>query len=463
MAGAVPGIIVLALGAGALGGADALRLLLAVAGRNPVADIGICLFVLAVATAQLLGAVLLTRFVRKAPAGAGAGRRGAPGAGADPLARITLMLSLAAASLVAACLVVAPGGLGSARLLADSAAKYYPVVLVVIGAGAGAYLFLDMLLFRLFRERRNARGRAAPAERAATARHAARFLGLPHLVAAAAAAAVVALLAAPFCARGGLDALRLSPGFANLPVAVAVAIAVGATLLVVRFPARRATMSPPSVAAATLPLHPPPRQADAPSSRSVHPRLNPPRHPPYRHGESLDENWLSSRQQLASVSVGQLNFLLFLRADGAGTIGTSASEKDVRRSRSLKPAPAWIRDNDCSGVSGSACGLCLARLLHILCPLTWDRSPDQNQTRISKRSIADHTVYAQQSQDFVAAFGEEEEASAWLVWKEEVMANGSEVAQGVEEHKIAYRAAATHSAEREWHRDPSFVVTTLGK
>ena len=81
MAAAVPGIVVLALGAGALGGPDALRLLLAHAGRNPAADIGICLFVLAVATAQLLGTVLLARFVRKAPAGASAGRRGA-----DPLA-----------------------------------------------------------------------------------------------------------------------------------------------------------------------------------------------------------------------------------------------------------------------------------------------------------------------------------------------------------------------------------------
>jgi len=72
MAGAVPGIVVLALGAGALGGPDGLRLLLAVAGRNPVADIAICLFALTAATAQILGAVLLARFVRKAPAGAGA-------------------------------------------------------------------------------------------------------------------------------------------------------------------------------------------------------------------------------------------------------------------------------------------------------------------------------------------------------------------------------------------------------
>ncbi|KAG2604884.1 uncharacterized protein LOC120671414 [Panicum virgatum] len=213
MAGAVPGIVVLALGAGALGGPDGLRLLLAVAGRNPVADIAICLFALTVATAQIRGAVLLARFVRKAPAGAGA----------DPLALTTLLLSLAAASLVAACLVVAPGGLGSVRLLADSAAKNYPIgALVVIAATAAAYLL------RVFRERWNARGRAATAERDATARHAhaERFVGLPLLavVAAAAAAAVGA--------RGGLDALRLSPGFA---VAVTIAIVVGATLRVVLF------------------------------------------------------------------------------------------------------------------------------------------------------------------------------------------------------------------------------------
>jgi len=41
-----------------------------------------------------------------------------------------------------------------------------------------------------------------------------------------------ALLVAPFGARGGLDALRLSPGLAILPIAVA--IVVGATLHVVR-------------------------------------------------------------------------------------------------------------------------------------------------------------------------------------------------------------------------------------
>nr|TKW19671.1 hypothetical protein SEVIR_4G035700v2 [Setaria viridis] len=234
-----PGIVVLALGAGALGGPDALRLLITLAGRNPVVDIGICVFVIGMFAAQLLGILLLARYVRKPPppaGGAGAGR-GAPGTApaADPLACITLLLSLAAASLVTASLVVGPGGPGSVRPLVDLAAKYcYPIAIA-----AGAALLYATPLLRVFREPRNAHGRAAPAERAATTRHAARCIGLPLVV----AAVCVLLVAIRFGADGGLDALRLCPGHTNTPVAVAV----GATLLVlVRF-YRRARNAAPAV------------------------------------------------------------------------------------------------------------------------------------------------------------------------------------------------------------------------
>ncbi|XP_034592306.1 uncharacterized protein [Setaria viridis] len=143
-----------------------LRLLIALAGRNPVVDIGICVFVIGMFAAQLLGILLLARYVRKPPppaGGAGAGR-GAPGAApaADPLACITLLLSLAAASLVTASLVVGPGVPGSVRPLVNLAAEYcYPIVIA-----AGAALLYSTPLLRVFREPRNARGRAAPAERA---------------------------------------------------------------------------------------------------------------------------------------------------------------------------------------------------------------------------------------------------------------------------------------------------------
>ncbi|OEL28067.1 hypothetical protein BAE44_0010911 [Dichanthelium oligosanthes] len=208
MAGAVPRIVVLALGAGALGGPDALRHLIALAGHSPVVDIVICVFVFAVVTAQLLGAVLLVRFVRKSPAAGAGARRGAPSA--DPFAQITLLLSLAAAFLVTACLVVF-SGLGTVVVIANAA----------VGI-AGAFLPYAMPLLRVFREPWNARA-AAPAHRATTTRHTVRFIGLPLV------AAVCALLVAiPFGARGGLDALRLSPGFTTM----AVAVVVGSTLLV---------------------------------------------------------------------------------------------------------------------------------------------------------------------------------------------------------------------------------------
>jgi hypothetical protein len=224
MAGGVPGIVVLALGAGALGGPDALRLLFALAGWNPAVDIGICVFVICMFAAMLLGNLLLARYVRKVappPAGGAGAGRGAPGAApaADPLACITLLLCLAAASLITACLVSAAAGPGSVRLLVDFAAKYCYAIAIAAGAGAGAALLYGMPLLRVFREQRNARGRAAPAERAATTPHAPRFFsGLPLVIAAACAL----LVAIPGGARCGLDASRLSPGYSNTPVAVVV-------------------------------------------------------------------------------------------------------------------------------------------------------------------------------------------------------------------------------------------------
>ncbi|CAN6221763.1 unnamed protein product [Urochloa humidicola] len=220
MAGAVPGIVVLALGAGALGGPDALRFLIAFAGRNPVLDIGICLFVFAIFTVLLLGNLQLVRFVRKPPPAGGAdgARRVAPRAPAtDYFARITLLMSLAAASLVTACLVLVAGDPGSVvRPLVDIAATYcYPTVIAAAG-GALALLYATPLLRRV-REQRNVRGGAARAERAATTWQEARFICV---------ADACALLVA-----AGLGSLSLLIDFAakNSIVAVIVIVIGGAT------------------------------------------------------------------------------------------------------------------------------------------------------------------------------------------------------------------------------------------
>ncbi|CAO1947774.1 unnamed protein product [Urochloa humidicola] len=279
MAGAVPAIAVLALGAGALGGPHALQLLMIeLAGRNPAFDIGIIVFLISMFAVQLLGTLLLARYVRKPPpAGvAASARRRAPRAPvADYFARITLLMSLAAAALVTACHVLVSGGpVSVVRLLVGFVAEYcYPTV-IAAAAATGVALYAAHLL-GAFREQRNARGGAAPAERATTTpTHAARFIGarlaaaggaaLPWIAPLlrafrvhrnargraahaeratttnhgeraplAAAAAVCALVVAiTFGAYGGLDAHRLSPrpSFANMPVAIAVVV--GAALLV---------------------------------------------------------------------------------------------------------------------------------------------------------------------------------------------------------------------------------------
>ncbi|CAN6164714.1 unnamed protein product [Urochloa humidicola] len=278
MAGAVPAIVVLALGAGALGGPDALRLLIEIAGPNPAFDIGIIVFLISMFAVQLLGTLLLARHIRKPPPAGGAdgaGRRAPRAPAADYFARITLLMSLAASSLVTACLVLVSGGMGSVRPLVDFAAEYcYHTVIAAAATATGVALYATHLL-GAFREQRNARGGAAPAERATTTpTHAARFISarlaaacgdaLPWIAPLlrafgmhrnargraahaeratttnhgeraplAAAAAVCALVVAiTFGAYGGLDAHRLSPrpSFANMPVAVAVVV--GAALLV---------------------------------------------------------------------------------------------------------------------------------------------------------------------------------------------------------------------------------------
>ncbi|XP_015694015.1 uncharacterized protein LOC102709373 [Oryza brachyantha] len=100
MAGDLVTAIVFALAATALGGPEALRLLRDLAGRNPVADVAMLVGVMCAATAPVLGAMLLVRYIRVA------------GNAPDPFtrlfARVTLTVAAAAIFLVAVWLVAVP-------------------------------------------------------------------------------------------------------------------------------------------------------------------------------------------------------------------------------------------------------------------------------------------------------------------------------------------------------------------
>ena len=254
----LPTIIILALGAAALGGPDALRVLLEFTGQSPCLDIAICVFVMFVVTAYLLGAVLLVRFVRDArsgdAAGAGGGAQGhgAAAAATDCLAQVSLLVSACVGFLVAACLIALPsvtsGGLGTLSFLTytyfDGKNSFVAVTVAVIAAAASAtsVRFTRRLL-------RFVRGRGAgnagddghgPAARASgrfsRTRQTGCFLFIALLLAAVSSAASGGL---------NLDAKRIFPVFpcrssiTNVYVPVGVAIAtVAGTALVVRFSRR---------------------------------------------------------------------------------------------------------------------------------------------------------------------------------------------------------------------------------
>ena len=212
----VPRIIVLALGAGALGFPDALRLLLDIAGRrSPLTDIAICVFAMAVVTAQALGAMLLARFVRRAPR--------APPPRTDQFAQVTLVVSLVVAFLVSACLLVASGasarGLGLLCLVvADVARKMKSLVIIAALATGAAVLPCARPLLRVFREEGHSQGTATGTgmERFASMTQVASFTG-------AAAFLLLAVSGGLYIQRGSL-----------VDVSVGVAAVIG-TVLLARF------------------------------------------------------------------------------------------------------------------------------------------------------------------------------------------------------------------------------------
>jgi hypothetical protein len=249
MAAPLPTIIILALGAAALGGPDALRVLLEFTGHSPCLDIVICIFVMFVVTAYLLGAVLLVRFVRDARSGDAAGGGGAQGHGAaatatDCLAQVSLLVSVCVGFLVAACLVALPsvpsGGLGTLGFLTYLTSKnsFIAVTVAVIAAAPVTAVRCTRRLLRFVRGRGagNAGDGALAArlasERFSRTRQTVCFLFIALLLAAVTSAA-----------SGGLDAKRIFPGFpfrtptTYVPVGIAIA-AVAGTTLVVRFSRR---------------------------------------------------------------------------------------------------------------------------------------------------------------------------------------------------------------------------------
>ncbi|RLN11262.1 hypothetical protein C2845_PM09G05880 [Panicum miliaceum] len=220
MAGLAPRTIVLALGAGALGGPDALRLLLETAGRSPLHDILICVLAMAAVTAHVLGTTLLARFVRKPRAGGGGARA------TDLFACVTATVSVGAALLVTACLLAESGGLGALRLAFGFAAKNPVATVTVLVIGVGGFFPYTMPSLRSGRRAGTARGASPSADRA-TSQQTLSFV-VPLLV-----AVCLLALVAPLFAPGAIDA-RWSL-LAGVPVAVA---AVVGAVVVARSPRR---------------------------------------------------------------------------------------------------------------------------------------------------------------------------------------------------------------------------------
>uniref|UniRef100_A0A0E0HM96 Uncharacterized protein n=1 Tax=Oryza nivara TaxID=4536 RepID=A0A0E0HM96_ORYNI len=235
MACVVPMIIVLAMGGGALGGPEALRLLLTFAGRSPLVDIGIVVFVIAALTAPALGTMLLACFYRT-PRGA---RGAAAAAAADLLAKMTLAVSMAVALLVSASLLVLPL-FQSGNVVVGLLALAVPAF--VVGASAARVRGVAHLC-----RARNASGAVTDAGRAA-------------VTTLTVSLAAVCILLGSCVAVGGLDAYHLFTSFAlknpiiHAPTGVATAAVVGTTLLALFFrKAQNAAAAAAAAAAAPLP------------------------------------------------------------------------------------------------------------------------------------------------------------------------------------------------------------------
>ncbi|CAL5051627.1 unnamed protein product [Urochloa decumbens] len=107
--------IVLGVGGAAVGGPEALRLMMAVAGGSAAVDVTICVFIVCTFTALVLGNLLLARFFRDARRrNAGAA---APAPATERFARVTAAAALSAMFFITATLLAAPAipaGLGNA-------------------------------------------------------------------------------------------------------------------------------------------------------------------------------------------------------------------------------------------------------------------------------------------------------------------------------------------------------------
>ncbi|CAN6164721.1 unnamed protein product [Urochloa humidicola] len=97
--------ILLGVGGAAVGGPEALRFMMAVAGQSAAADVAVCAFLICAFTALVLGYLLLARFFRDARRNAGAA---APAPAMESFARVTAAVALVAMFFIATTLLTAP-------------------------------------------------------------------------------------------------------------------------------------------------------------------------------------------------------------------------------------------------------------------------------------------------------------------------------------------------------------------
>lgn len=115
----LPLVIAVALGGAAVGGPEALILLLDVAGRYPAADVIIVFFLSCATTSFVLGTMLLARYMRVAVANDAAALE----PGTARFAKVTLAVGLAVVIIVAACLLAIPSVPAGAPAPPDNKAR----------------------------------------------------------------------------------------------------------------------------------------------------------------------------------------------------------------------------------------------------------------------------------------------------------------------------------------------------
>ncbi|CAL5051636.1 unnamed protein product [Urochloa decumbens] len=111
--------IVLGVGGAAVGGPEALRLMMGVSGRSAAADVAVCVFLVCAFTALVLGNLLLILFFRDARRRNAGAAAPAPALATERFPKVTAATALAAMLFVTASLLLivgpaVPAGCGNA-------------------------------------------------------------------------------------------------------------------------------------------------------------------------------------------------------------------------------------------------------------------------------------------------------------------------------------------------------------